>query len=186
MDFIPLPMKLDGKGAVIEEGWQSHVSTDPNKKNRIKPIGHKVIKKDASGCDAVGVVTGDGHITIVDGKAVFHFPVSTRSKWNPTNDTTCEILVPDAKEKGKKRPAPSSPSPSSGAKKRATSSIVQDVPTHNPPSSSSAPPKRKADDDATDPDTDEEIPITPKRAKDDKCDCSGCKNKDSKYVYYVV
>jgi hypothetical protein len=173
-------LNLDSMGnAVVGKEWNSHLSTV--KKNRVNPIGKKVIRKDASGCDAVGIVTGDGHIKIVDGRAVYHIPVSKREKWNPSVPSSCSIPESSG-ERGVKRPATSSAADSSsGAKKQATLIITQGSAAAS--SSSSAPAavrKRQigqVDDYGVYDDDDDR-----KRPKDNKCDCSGCKKKDQKYV----
>jgi hypothetical protein len=108
----------DGK-PVLQDGWNNHLSKV--KKNRVKPLTSKVIKKTALGCDDTAAVLADGHINLVDGIAVYHIPVSSMEKWKPTTNSSCNANVPaevEVKKKGKKRAAPASATPSRDEKKQ--------------------------------------------------------------------
>ena len=168
----------DDKKIAAKDGWNNHLSSVT--KNRVKPLGEKVIKRTTLGCDDASSVLGSGHITLVDGKAEYHIPLSTMEEWKQINASSCH--APDAVEKkGKKRPAPTPVDDGKGKKRVASSSATPTGSASSSSMESTTSPnpsdKRKADDEEEALEEPE-----PKRPNDGNCSCSGCKS--SRYVIF--
>jgi hypothetical protein len=167
----------------LQEGWNNHLSLVTTK--RVAPIGKKVIKRTVSaGCDAKAAVLGDGHITIRNDVAVYHFPISSVDIWKSSATTNCSVPVPEEKKekkekkKRKKQEASDSPDETASKKQATASSSVE--PIHPQPDAFTSSSNKRG---VEEPESEYEPP--PKRVDDGPsglCGCSGCCSRDKEYV----
>lgn len=184
-------LKWDGElAAKVKEGW--HLKVSNNAKKRVKPIGVKVVKRGTAFSDSLGLVVGDGHITIRDGQPVYHLPVSAVESWKvsdgtskcsaPANDTGTASKRPASKEinqPSKKRELDSYSKSIPAKPSTAPASASQSIPTPAP--ANSGPSRKRGSEEGEGP-----AASSDKKRKSNKCDCSGCHKKKHEYAYQLT